>query len=101
MTVIEYCLAFMPVAKALSASVSMSLSFGVGDAARDAEIFQKIVKPRLVLARDVAAAGDGVDHALMEEIGDRDPDERADGRERRGLEEIDPGDPQSVSAGRH
>ena len=30
MTVIEYCFSFMPVAKALSASLSIILSFGMG-----------------------------------------------------------------------
>ena len=29
MTVMEYCFSFMPVAKALSASLSMILSFGI------------------------------------------------------------------------
>ena len=34
-----------------------------GDAARDAEIFQEIVEPRLLVAGHLAAAGERVDHA--------------------------------------
>ena len=43
------------------------------NAARDAEIFQEIIEPRLLLPRHVLAAGDGVDHVLVEEIRDHDP----------------------------
>jgi hypothetical protein len=43
------------------------------DAARDAEVFQQIIEPRLLLPRHARAAGHGVDHVLVEEIGDHDP----------------------------
>ena len=54
------------------------LELGRDDASRDAEIFQNIVEPRLFRARDLASAGYGVDQALMEEIGDDDPQHRAE-----------------------
>ena len=49
------------------------------DAARDAEIFQQIIEPRLLLPRHALAAGYGVDHVLVEEIGDNDPQRGGDG----------------------
>ena len=61
------------------------------DAARDAEVFQQVVEPRLFLARHVAPAGHHVDQRLVEFVGDHDPQRGADGRERRGLHGIDPG----------
>jgi hypothetical protein len=84
-TVTAYCRWFSPVANAFSASLS-NLQFRHRDAARDAEVFQKIIQPRLLLPGHVLAAGDGVDDSLVEEIGDHDPQSRAAGRigERRG-----------------
>ena len=90
-TVIEYCFSFRPVAKALSASSSMTLQLRHRNAARDAEIFQQIVEPRLLLARHLVAAGHRVDHRLVEAVGDQDPDDGADGGERAGLDQIAPG----------
>src|SRR5205823_2587329 len=49
------------------------LEFRHRDAAGDAEIFKQIIEPRLLLPRHGFAAGDGVDHVLVEEIGDHDP----------------------------
>ena len=54
------------------------LELGHGDAARDAKIFQNIEKPRRFRARDLASAGHSVNQALMEEIGDDDPTDRAE-----------------------
>ena len=41
------------------------------DAARDAEVFQEVIKPRLFRAGDFLPAGHGIDHRLVEFIGDR------------------------------
>ncbi len=68
------------------------LELGHGDAARDAEIFQKIIEPRHLLARHLAPAGHGIDHALMKEIGDHDPRRGAERRDRRRAQEVVPGE---------
>ena len=60
------------------------------NAARDAEIFQQIVEPRLLLPRHVLTAGHHVDQRLVELVGDPDPDRGADGGERRGPEQVVP-----------
>jgi hypothetical protein len=73
----------MPVAKALSWSLSLELRHG--DAARDAEVLQDVVEPRLFRALHLPAAGQRVDHALMEVVGNDDPERGADGREWRRL----------------
>jgi hypothetical protein len=57
----------------------MIFNFGIG-MPREIEIFQQIIKPRLFLPGHALAAGDGIDHVLVEEIGDRDPGDRADRR---------------------
>src|SRR6266700_3957085 len=70
-----------------------------GDAARDAEIFEQIVEPRLFLAGDVMAAGHRVDHRLMEEIGDDDPGDHRDRRKGRGFEQVGEGAAQIIGDG--
>ena len=50
------------------------------NAARDAEIFQQVIEPGLLLPRHVLAAGDGIDDRLVEEIGDHDPQHGGAGR---------------------
>jgi hypothetical protein len=59
-----------------------------GDAARDAQVLEQIVEPRLLLPRHLAPAGHRVDHALMEFVGDEDPQRRAERRPGRGVERI-------------
>ena len=76
-------LSFMPVAKALSASLSITLSFGMVMPREMHRFSRMIVEPRLFRARHLAAAGDRIDHALMEVIGDDDPECRAQRRQRR------------------
>ena len=66
------------------------LELGHGDAARDAQIFQDIVEPRFLGARHFPAAGQRIDHVLVEVIGDDHPQRGADGRPRRGVEKIGP-----------
>ena len=58
------------------------------DAARDAEIFQQIIEPRLLLPRHALAAGHGVDHVLVEEIGDHDPQRGGDGGVGEGRDQV-------------
>ena len=58
------------------------------DAARDAEVLQQIVEPRLLLPGHLASAGDRVDHRLVEVVGDENPQRRADGHERQRVEEV-------------
>jgi len=71
-------LLFMPVANALSAGSSATFSFGMVDAARYAKIFKQVVEPRLLLAGDLAAARQRVDHRLVKPLGDENPEHRAD-----------------------
>jgi hypothetical protein len=58
------------------------------NAARDAQILEQVIKPGLFLPGDVVAAGHRVDDRLVEEIGDHDPQRRADGGEGQGGDEI-------------
>ena len=58
------------------------------DAARDAEIFEQVVKPGLFLPRHVMPAGHRIDDVLVKEIGDHDPGGGADGGEGERLDEI-------------
>src|SRR5712675_3598781 len=67
------------------------LESGYRDPARDAQVLEQIVEARFLLARHLAPARDGVDHRLVEIIGDDDPQYRADGRPRSGSTEVDPG----------
>ena len=66
------------------------------DAARDAEIFEQIVKPRLFLAGHLVAAGHRIDDRLVEVVGDDDPDRRRDRSPRATPPEIAPGRAQVV-----
>ena len=66
------------------------------DAAGDAEIFQQIIKPRLLLPRHDLAAGDGVDHVLVEEIGDHDPQRGDAGGIGKRLDQVAPGRAQVI-----
>ena len=66
------------------------------NAARDAEIFQQIIEPRLLLPRHVLAAGDGVDHVLVEEIRDHDPQRGRDRRIGKGRDQVARRGPQII-----
>ncbi len=79
-TVTAYCRRLSPVANAFSAVAFHDLQLRHRNAARDAEVFQQIIEPRLLLPRHVLAAGDGVDHRFVEEIGDHDPQRGGAGR---------------------
>jgi hypothetical protein len=64
------------------------LELGRGNAARDAEVLEQIVEPRLLLPRHLAPAGHRVDHALVEFVGDKDPQRGAERRPWRGIEGV-------------
>ena len=62
-----------------------------GDAARDAEIFEQVIEPRLFLPRHLAPAGHQVDERLVESVRNKDPERSADSRKWCGFHGVDPG----------
>ena len=87
-TVMEYCRRFSPLANAFSAGLSMIFSFGIGMPREMQRFSRQIIEPRLLLPRHGFAAGDGVDHVLVEEIGDHDPQRGDAGRIGKGRDQV-------------